>query len=255
MAYRQNNPFSRKTSNPIKQVGVPGLGRAVRQAVDLVNKDPRIDPTFQPPTSRPFYTLVDERGGKYEEGGIAGYRGPEGMIERPTGASVHGYTTGDTYVTDTRMQQSLAFDPESGYSRRILPITYDKTELGAPARAYIDPYAAQAFNLSQDPDFKNIRSGQYNLSNRKDREEFEKIRNKMYENQTRQLERANVMYKLGDSPQEYLGYFQDRQDERDLQKFEDQPYVQKMYSRYGAPGSEKRAKYLADLNERQRKSY
>jgi hypothetical protein len=63
------------------------------------------------------------------------------------------------------------------------------------------------------------------------------------------------MYKLGDSPQEYLGYFQDRQDERDLQKFEDQPYVQKMYSRYGAPGSEKRAKYLADLNERQRKSY
>ena len=76
MAYRQNNPFSRKTSNPIKQVGVPGLGRAVQQAVDLVNKDSRIDPTFQPTSRRKYYGLVDERLGEYKKGGIAGYRGP-----------------------------------------------------------------------------------------------------------------------------------------------------------------------------------
>ena len=248
MAYRQNNPFSRKTSNPIKQVGVPGLGRAVQS---YVQSDPRIDPTFQPTFRRKYYGLVDERGGEYKEGGIAGYRGPDTMIERPTGSQAYGYSTGDLYVNDPYMQEGLMFDPESGYSRRMLPITYDKTELGAPSMAYIDSRGGvirdEFGNL--DPTFRNVRSGGYNLADRKQREEFEKLRDKMYENQTRQLERANVMYKLGSSPQEYLNYFQDRQDERNLPNYKDRPHVQRLYSKKGTPGSEKRAKILEEINQ------
>ena len=249
MAYIQNNPFSRKTSNPIKQVGVPGLGRAVQS---YVQSDPRIDPTFQPTSRRKYYGLVDERGGEYKEGGIAGYRAPGGVIEKPTGSQAYGYSTGDYYLSDPYMQEGLKFDPESGYSRRMLPITYDKTELGAPSRAFIDSTGGvmrdEFGNL--DPTFRDVRSGGYNLANKKEREEFEKLRNRMYENQTRQLERANVMYKLGSSPEEYLGYFQDRQEERNLPNYQDRPNVQRLYERYGAPESEKRAKYLAEINQR-----
>ncbi len=251
MAYRQNNPFSRKTNNPIKQVGVPGLGRAVRQAVDLVKNSPRIDPTFQPTSRRQYYGLVDERGGEYKEGGIAGYRGPDTTIQTPTGSMAYGYSTGDFYVNDPYIQETLSFDPESGYSRRMLPITYDKTESGAPYGAYIDGRGFMRDELGNiDPTFRNVRSGRYNLSNRKEREEFEKLRNRMYENQTKQLERANVMYNLGSSPEEYLNYFQDRQDERNLPNYEDRPYTQRIYERYGAPGSEERAEILAKINQR-----
>ena len=249
MAYRQNNPFSRKTSNPIKQVGVPGLGRAVQS---YIQSDPRIDPTFQPTSRRQYYGLVDERGGEYKEGGIAGYRGPDTTIQTPTGSQAYGYSTGDFYVNDPYMQEGLMFDPESGYSRRMLPVTYEKRESGKPKRAFIDSRGGvirdELGNL--DPTFRNIRSGGYDLTNRKEREEFEKLRNRMYENQTRQLERANVMYKLGSSPEEYLNYFKDRPDGRNLPNYEDRPYVQRIYERYGAPGSEERAEILAGINQR-----
>ena len=129
MAYRQNNPFSRKTNNPIKQIGVPGLGRAVQS---YIQSDPRIDPTFQPTSRRQYYGLVDERGGEYKEGGIAGYRGPDTTIQTPTGSQAYGYSTGDFYVNDPYMQEGLMFDPESGYSRRMLPVTYEKRESGKP---------------------------------------------------------------------------------------------------------------------------
>jgi hypothetical protein len=149
------------------------------------------------------------------------------------------------------MQESLSFDPESGYSRRMLPITYDKTESGAPYKAYIDGRGLMRDELGNiDPTFRDVRSGGYGLSNEKDREEFEKLRDRMYQNQTKQLERANVMYKLGSSPQEYLSYFQDRQDERNLPQYEERPYIQRLYERKGAPGSEERAQILAGINQR-----
>jgi hypothetical protein len=220
MAYIQNNPFSRKTSNPIKQVGVPGLGRAKQVGVpglgravqSYVQSDPRIDPTFQPTSRRKYYGLVDERGGEYKEGGIAGYRAPGGVIEKPTGSQAYGYSTGDYYLSDPYMQEGLKFDPESGYSRRMLPITYDKTELGAPSRAFVDSTGGvirdEFGNL--DPTFRDIRSGGYNLANKKEREEFEKLR----------------------------------------KNYQDRPSTQKLYERVGAPGSEERAKLLETIDQR-----
>ena len=111
MAYRQNNPFSRKTSNPIKQVGVPGLGRAVQS---YIQSDPRIDPTYDPERSiklryrrQPNIRLVGEDKQPYTgEGGIAGIMGGNydiapSEIYKPTGFQTDRYFTGDAYVFPT----------------------------------------------------------------------------------------------------------------------------------------------------------
>ena len=247
MAYRQNNPFSRKTSNPIKQVGVPGLTRAVQS----LREDPRIDPTYDPVGRQYGYgrqaniRLVDEDKQPYTgEGGVAGIMGGNygiapSEIYKPTGFQVDRYFTGDAYVfgdEGKELRKNLMFDPETGYSRKLLPITYDK-----------DPRTG-------NPRSAEINGKTYNLRLTKDRQDFERERENMYYNQSKLLQEANAMYQLGKNPEKYLSNIPENADERSYNRpgggfitKSGEEARKKFYEVYGDPESEERAKIYEAL--------
>ena len=220
MAFTQNNPFGRKTSSPLNNIsGLRNfdLAKSVKKAVDYVNQNDRIDPTFNP-EYRNRYEVVNENMESGDD--IRGYEGITDRrgggvvgIYRPTGAIADSYRTGDVYANDRDMQRHMSFDPESGYSARPLNITYDKREDGTPYSAYIDPNSAGNLRNTGskiDDRFGKSSGKSYNLKNTKEKAEFEKARLRMYQNQMDMVNDANAMYKVAD-PEKYLNYFQNDQ--------------------------------------------
>ena len=271
MAYKQRNPLN-KNYSPLKNV--MALARGIKKGIENINKDTRLDPTFQPEYEK-RYRVVDQQGesGDNIRGGYVGItEDPAGrVIEKPEGPSANLYRSGDLYAQNTDMQRNMRFDPETGYSPRMLNISYEKTEQGAPYSAYIDSYGpGDMRSLYQSDDtLKENLGKRYDLTNAKEREEFEKARLTLYKNQMNMVDRANAMYKLAD-PEKYLNYYQDERsrsgfggravESKDGFQF---PWQEKLYSRdarrqfgseepviIGEPGSDERSNYLKLVEER-----
>lgn len=271
MAYKQNNPLN-KNYSPLKNV--MALARGIKKGVENINQDNRFDPSFNPEYYN-RYRVVDQEGRSGEDirGGYAGITQDRfgRVIEKPEGPSAHLYKSGDLYAQNTDMQRNMRFDPETGYSPRLLNISYEKSEQGTPYSAYIDTSGPGSMrNLyNTDPRLKESLGRRYDLTNAKDREEFEKARLTMYQNQMDMVNEANAMYKIAD-PEKYLDYYQDERSRsgfggRDVESKDgfQFPWQEKLYSRdaarqfgseepiiIGAPGSDERANYLKQVEER-----
>ncbi len=237
MAYRQKNPLN-KNYSPLNNV--MAIARGIKKSVQDINDNPQIDPSFNP-EYRNRYKVVDEQGRSGDDisGGYAGYTdyGSPDSVYSPSGSQANLYRTGDVWINDTAKQRAMRFDPETGYSPRLLDIDYEKTKDGRPYEAYIDDTGKR-----------------YDLSKTKQKEEFERARLKMYENRMDMVNRANSMYQLAD-PEKYLEYFQDERNNINPAPTSDKPGIQypwqeKLYERTGAPGSDERADYLRSINER-----
>lgn len=236
MAYRQKNPLN-KNYSPLNNV--MALARGVKKAVQDINDNPRIDPSFNPKYDNRF-EVVDEQGRSGDDisGGYAGYKTDRfGGIYAPSGSNANLYRTGDVYANNIELQRAMRFDPESGYSPRLLDIDYNKTKSGRPYEAYIGETGKR-----------------YNLTKTKEKEEFERARLKMYENRMDEVNRANAMYELAD-PEKYLKYYQDERNNLNKAPVSDKPGIQypwqeRLYNKRGAPGSDERADYLRSINER-----
>lgn len=274
MAYTQNNPFSRKTSSPLNNIsGLKNLDlvKGTKTLVDYVNQNDRIDPNFNPENIN-RHRVVDQHGnsgdkitGGYE--GVTDYTHGDSGVYRPDGASANLFRSGDVYANNMEMQENMSFDPEKGYSPRMLNIHYDKREDGNPYSAYIDNYGPGGHRsmYNRDQEIGKSLGRRYNLTNRKEKAEFEKARLTMYNNQMNMVNRANSMYKIAD-PEKYLNYYQDeRTSEPGPPRNEDGRYAwqEEMYGRdaskqfgseepimIGAPGSNERANYLRMVDER-----
>ena len=126
MAYRQKNPLN-KNYSPLNNV--MALARGVKKAVQDINDNTQIDPGFNP-EYRNKYKVVDEQGRSGDDisGGYSGYTNygsPDGVYS-PSGSQANLYRTGDVYANNIETQRSMRFDPESGYSPRLLNIDYEK---------------------------------------------------------------------------------------------------------------------------------
>lgn len=268
MAYKQNNPLNRNNS-PLNNV--MNLARGVQKWNDNVNQDPKMDPTFNPENIN-RHKVVDQYGksgdemtGGYE--GITDYNSGDG-VHSPEGVSAHLYRSGDVYAQNREMQQNMSFNPEEGYSPRMLNIYYDKTEDGRPYSAYIDksgPGSSRLHGGDLDSRLRESLGKRYNLTNHREKEEFEKARLAMYNNQMNMVNRANAYYKIAD-PEKYLNYYQDERSGRSsAPRNEDSDFAwkEKMYARdarrqfgseepiiIGAPRSDERANYLRMVDER-----
>ena len=236
MAYKQKNPLN-KNYSPLNNV--MALARGVKKAVQDINDNTQIDPGFNP-EYRNKYKVVDEQGrsGDERSGGYSGYTesgSPDGVYS-PSGSQANLYRTGDVWINDTTKQRAMRFDPETGYSPRLLDIDYEKTKDGKPYRAYIDDT-----------------NKTYDLSKTKQKEEFEKARLKMYQKRMDMVNEANAMYQLAD-PEKYLEYYQDERNNLNQAPTSEKPGIQypwqeELYKRTGAPGSDERANYLRSRNE------
>lgn len=245
MAYKQRNPFSRKSSSPLNNTG-----NVTRAVANLIKSSPRIDPTFNPDQPS-YYEVIDQQGrsGDDMEGGYVGMTTPQNppgsKPYSPSGVSTHLYRSGDLYAQDRNMQSKMSFDPKSGYTPRMLPITYNKDEEGKPTMATITGWGEVG------------KAGkQYDLNNPYQKEEFEKERLSLYEEQKDMVDRANAMYTLSDTDK-YVNYYTDersgeqrRQDpsKGDSGRFE---WQDEMYSSsIGAPDSDKRAAHYRSIDSR-----
>ena len=299
MGYKQtNNPLPRKSS-PLN-FGPRGMQKILDATRGMHNKmaaDPRVDLSYNPKQRGASTYLRDERGGylvdknmqpthqDYEGqyGGMINY----GSSRRPPLGEVKNWRSGNTYVNNDYLNRTLSFDPTKGYSARPLDIYYDKS--GEPIineqgyEQYTTPNSGFAtignIGAGMYSDTANIAPGldsakgrKFDLSNTKDREEFEKYRDQMYNNQQNMLQYANSMYALGedgryriddDVEDDKLGYhkdfYYDRIDPRSG-KTRNEQHNEEMYQRQftsadplfqgviGAPGSDERAATLAYID-------
>ena len=237
MAYRQKNPLN-KNYSPLNNV--MAIARGIKKSVQDINDNPRIDPGFNPDYDNK-YKVVDEQGRSGDDisGGYSGYTdygSPDGVYS-PSGSQANLYRTGDVYIQNYEKRRAMKFDPESGYSPRLLNIDYEKNDAGVPYEAYVDDTGKR-----------------YKLDNPREKEEFEKQRLSMYKKQMDMVNEANAMYQLAD-PEKYLEYYQDERNNRNSAPTSDKqgiqyPWQEKLYNRSGAPGSDERADYLKSINER-----
>jgi len=301
MGYTQrNNPLPRKSS-PLN-FGPRGMQKILDTARGLHNKmaaDPRVDLSFNPKQRGASTFLKDERGGylvdkntmqpthqDYEGqyGGMISF----GSSQRPALGEVKNWRSGDVYVENDYLNRTLSFDPEKGYSARPLDIYYEKSDEPVVDEhgyeKYTTPYSGFAtignIGAGMYTDRVNIAPGldlakgrKFDLSNTKDREEFERYRNQMYENQQNMLQYANAMYALGEEGkyrkdydlEDGLGGYHDDSTYYDIVdpisgKTRNQQHNEEMYKRQfmsadplfqgviGAPGSDERAATLAYID-------
>lgn len=298
MGYTQhNNPLPRKTS-PIN-VGIRGLGQVLDAARGLHNKmaaDPRVDLNYKPQEKLSSTWLRDDKGNhlvdenlksNYQEhegnyGGLTHF----GSNQRPALGEVQDWRSGNTYIENDYLNRTLSFDPDKGYSARPLDIYYDKS--GEPVvdeqgyERYTTPNSGFATignigagmysdRMNRAPGLDSAKDRKFDLSNTKDREEFESYRDQMHRNQQNMLNYANSMYALGEEGK-YVrqtddlkgGYntqdwYYDRVDPRSG-KTQHQQHNEEMYKRQfmsadpsfqgmiGAPGSDERAATLAYID-------
>jgi len=296
MAYTQrNNPLPRKSS-PLN-FGPRGMQKILDTARGLHNKlaaDPYVDLSYNPRKTISSTFLRDDKGNPIvDENLMANHQDYEGQYgglinfgssQAPHFLDAKSWRDGDRYVNQPYLHRTLSFDPEKGYSARPLDIYYDKS--GEPVvdeqgyERYTTPNSGFAtignMGSGMYSNYGNIAPGldlakdrKFDLSNTKDREEFEKYRDQMYENQQNMLQYANAMYALGEEGR----YSQYRQDERRgytedplydrvdprSGKTRHEENLEKLYNRQfstapnnpgmiGAPGSDERARVLEFLN-------
>lgn len=301
MGYTQtNNPLPRKSS-PLN-FGPRGMQKILDTARGLHNKmaaDPRVDLSFNPKQRAAWSFLRDDRGGylvdkntmqpahqDYE--GQYGGMVSSGSYYRPSLNEVKNWRSGDVYVNQPYLNRTLSFDPEKGYSARPLDIYYGKSDEPSVDEHGFETYTtpdsgwAQIGNMgsgmftdrmNMDTNLERAKGRKFDLSNTKDREEFERYRNQMYTNQQKMLQHANAMYALGeegryrkdyDLEDDKIGYQEDFYYDRIdpiSGKTLNQQHNEEMYKKnfmgnvdplfqgvIGAPGSDERAATLAYID-------